>query len=322
MQIHGRAKLGPAGRLALCEAIESGLSFRQAASALSVSPATAHRWWHRCAGASLAERHSLAWAADRSSRPRCSPGLLDAGAQERICDARVHTGWGPRLIAGKTGHPHSTVWKVLHRHGISRKPRAPREAARRYEWPCPGDLLHIDTKRYARFERPGHAVTGVRNKTAAEKRAGWGYEFAHAIVDDHSRLAYVELHPDERAATVTAFVERALSWFAEHGITARRLMSDNAWSYTHNRSLAELLAAREIKHLRTQAYRPRTNGKVERFHQTMAREWGYGLAYRSHHHRNKALPHWLQHYNTRRPHSGIANQPPLSRVHNLRGQDN
>jgi transposase InsO family protein len=321
MQIHGRAKLGPAGRLALCEAIESGMTFRQAASALSVSPATAHRWWHRYADASLAERHSLAWAADRSSRPRRSPGLLDSGAQERICDARVHTGWGPRLIAGKTGHPHSTVWKVLHRHGISRKPRAPREAARRYEWPCPGDLLHIDTKRYARFERPGHAVTGVRNKTAAEKRAGWGYEFAHAIVDDHTRLAYVELHPDERAATVTAFVERALSWFAEHGITARRLMSDNAWSYTHNGSLAELLAAREIKHLRTQAYRPRTNGKVERFHQTMAREWGYGLAYRSHHHRNRALPHWLEHYNTRRPHSGIANQPPLNRVHNLRGQD-
>jgi transposase InsO family protein len=148
-----------------------------------------------------------------------------------------------------------------------------------------------------------------------------GYDFAHAIVDDHSRLAYVELHADERAQTVTEFVTRALDWFQGHGINARRLMSDNAWSYTRNRALRELLDARQIKHLRTQPYRPQTNGKVERFHQTMAREWAYGMSYRSHHHRDRALPHWLEHYNTRRPHSGIGNRPPVSRVHNLCGQD-
>lgn len=237
-----------------------------------------------------------------------------------LCGAATH--WlGSAVDRGSDRHPHSTVWKVLHRHGISRRAREPRDTARRYEWPCPGDLLHIDTKRYARFERPGHAMTGVRNKTAAEKRAGWGYEFAHVIVDDHTRLAYVELHPDERAATVTAFVERALHWFERHGITARRLMSDNAWSYTRNSSLHELLAVHEIRHLRTKAYRPQTNGKVERFHQTMARECAYGMSYRSHRHRNKALPHWLEHYNTHRPHSGIANQPTTSHVHNLRGQN-
>ncbi len=148
-----------------------------------------------------------------------------------------------------------------------------------------------------------------------------GYDFAHAIVDDHTRLAYVELHSDERAQTVTNFVARALAWFEGQGIIAKRLMSDNAWSYTRNRSLRDLLAAREIKHLRTKPYRPQTNGKIERFHQTMRREWAYGLTYRSHHHRNQALPHWLEHYNTRRPHSGIANQPPINRVHNLRRQD-
>jgi transposase InsO family protein len=164
-------------------------------------------------------------------------------------------------------------------------------------------------------------MTGVRDKTAAERHAAGGYDFAHALIDDHSRLAYVELHADERAETVTEFVARALGWFEAHGITAKRLMSDNAWSYTRNRSLCELLAAREIKHLHTQPYRPQTNGKVERFHQTMGREWAYGMTYRSHHHRNQALPHWLEHYNTRRPHSGIGNQPPISRVHNLRGQD-
>jgi transposase InsO family protein len=325
MQIHGRAKLGPAGRLALCLAIESGMTFGEAGACFSVSPATAHRWWHRYRAASLAKRQSLAWAADRSSRPHRSPRLLDVAVQERICEVRRHTGWGPRLVGGQTGFAHSTVWKVLRRHGLSRRPRTSRERAQRYEWPCPGDLLHMDTARYARFERPGHRVTGDRSQCdrhwmAEQTRVG--YDFVHAIVDDHSRLAYVELHDDEQAATITAFVARALAWFSEHQIHAKRLMTDNAWGYVRNKSLRELLTDRHIKHLRTQPYRPQTNGKVERFHQTMAREWAYGVTYRSHHHRNKALPHWLDHYNTRRPHSGIGNQPPISRVHNLRRQDN
>jgi transposase InsO family protein len=180
----------------------------------------------------------------------------------------------------------------------------------------------MDVSRFARFQRPGHAVTGDRSQRSRnwmrpETRVG--YDFAHAVVDDHSRLAYVELQPDERAATVTAFVERALAFFERHGIVARRLMTDNAWAYTHNRSLRELLAARGVKHLTTEPYRPRTNGKVERFHQTLAREWAYGLAYRSHRERNSALPHWLEHYNHRRPHSSIGDRPPISRVHNVRG---
>jgi transposase InsO family protein len=324
MQPHPRAKLGPAGRLALTQAIADGMTQKAAAAAFCVAPATAHRWWHRRLDALPEELASGVWLFDRSSRPRRSPRLLEQSDQEHICEARQRTGWGPRLVAGATGFPHSTVWKVLHRHGLSRPPRQPREAANRYEWPCPGDLLHMDTARYARFERPGHAVTGDRSQQSRrwmrpETRVG--YDFAHAIVDDHSRLAYVELHEDERAQTVTAFVARALAWFGQHGIVARRLMSDNAFSYVQNRSLRELLCARGIKHLRTQPYRPRTNGKVERFHQTMAREWAYGLAYRSHRHRNRALPHWLDYYNERRPHSSLGGRPPISRVHNVRGQD-
>jgi transposase InsO family protein len=132
----------------------------------------------------------------------------------------------------------------------------------------------------------------------------------------------VELLDDERAPTVTAFVERALAFFAERGIVARRLMTDNAWAYTQNRSLRELLADGAIGHLRTRPYCPRTNGKVERFHQTMAREWAYGLRYRSHRHRAAALPHWLGYYNERRPHSSLGGLPPISRVHNLCGQVN
>jgi transposase InsO family protein len=139
--------------------------------------------------------------------------------------------------------------------------------------------------------------------------------------NDHSRLAYAEIHPNEKAATVTAFLERGLAFYAAHGIEAKRLMTDNAFTYVHNRSLRELLSGNGIHHLTTEPYRPRTNGKVERFHQTMAREWAYGLSYRTHRHRNRALPHWLDHYNRTRPHSSLAGRPPISRVHNLRGHD-
>lgn len=175
--------------------------------------------------------------------------------------------------------------------------------------------------RYARFTRPGRAVTGDRGKTAAQTRARVGYDQAHAIVGDHSRPAYVGLHPDERAATVTGFLQRPLALYEQHGIRAKRLMTDNAFAYTKNRSLRELLTSRGIRHLTTQPYRPRTNGKLERFHQTMAPERAHGLSYRSHHHRNHALPHWLHHYNHRRPHSSTENRPPINRAHNVRRQD-
>ena len=180
----------------------------------------------------------------------------------------------------------------------------------------------MDVSRFARFERPGHAVTGdrsQRSRTWMRPETRVGYDFAHAIVDDHSRLAYVELHNDERAVTVTSFVERALAFFAAQGIIAKRLMTDNAFGYVRNRSLRELLARHGIRHLTTEPYHPRTNGKVERFHQTIAREWAYGLAYRSHRHRNRALPHWLDHYNRQRPHSSLGDRPPISRIHNVCG---
>jgi transposase InsO family protein len=318
MYLHANAKLGLAGRLALVTGIEGGLSLRAAAIAFNVSPATAHRWWHRW----LDGGRSPAALADRSSRPHRSPRLLAARLQERICVCRRETGWGPRLVAAATGSAHSTVWKVLKRAGISRPPRPVKEPVNSYEWPCPGELLHMDVSRYARFRRPGHKMTGDRS----HRGGGWmrpetrvGYDYAHAIVDDHSRLAYVELHEDEKAATVTGFVERALAVFAAQGIVAKRMMTDNGFNYVRNRSLRELLARHGIRHLTTQPYRPRTNGKVERFHQTMAREWAHGVIYRSHRQRNQALPHWLDHYNGRRPHSSLGGLPPISRVHNVRG---
>ncbi|MFN2471244.1 MAG: IS481 family transposase [Gaiellaceae bacterium] len=296
MQLHRNAKLGLAGRFALVSAVESGVSIREAARRHGVSPATACEWWHRWRDASASERGSLVCLLDRSSRPRSSPRMLSPRDQERICEARRKTGWGPRQLAARLGRPHATISKTLKRNGCSRRERAPREPANRYEWPCPGDLLHMDSSSYARFERPGHAVTGDRHTSGADKRAAVGYDYAHAVVDDHSRLAYAELLPNERADTVVAFTKRALRFFETHGIQAKRLMTDNAWCYTHSRDFRSLLAARGIKHLTTEPYRPRTNGKVERFHQTMAREWAYGLHYRHSSARHRALPHWLNHY--------------------------
>src|SRR3954453_10851472 len=176
MYVHANAKLGPAGRYALVRMVEEGLSMRPAAAAFRVSPATAHRWWHRW----LDGGREASALLDRSSRPHRWPRLLAAALQEGICACRSNTGWGPRLVAGATGFAHSTVWKVLKRAGLSRRRATVNELANRYEWPCPGDLLHMDTSRYARFLRPGHRVTGDRSQSlrGRSKKTLIGYDFA------------------------------------------------------------------------------------------------------------------------------------------------
>ena len=261
MGLHRNARLGLAGRRALVADIEAGCSCREAARRRGVAPMTACKWWRRWSEASEQQRLTLACLEDRSSRPHHCPRLLPACERERICAARRRSGWGPRLIAGETGHAHATIWRTLRRAGISRPPREPRERPRLYEWPCPGDLLQIDSKRFVRFSRPGHAVTGDRYRSGAERRMRVGYEWVHSLVDDHSRLAYSELHPDERAATVTGFLERGLAFFAAQGIEAKRLLSDNALVYRRNRSLRELLARHGIQHLLIPIRRPQVNGK-------------------------------------------------------------
>jgi len=319
---HLRAALGPAGRVELARLqVEEGLTERAAAAALSVAPGTARRWKLRRLAASEGELASGAWAVGRSSRPRSCPRQTPADVERQVCEARQRTGWGPRLLVAQTGVAHSTISAILRRHGCSRSPRPARRDVHRYEWPCPGDLLHMDVKRYPRFASEGHAVTGDRTKTYIEKRDALGHDYFHAVVDDHSRLAYGELLYDERAATTTAFFQRALAWFSGHGIQTRRVMTDGAWGYTRNRSLRDVLGEHGVRHIVTPPYTPRWNGKVERFHQTMEREWAKGVRYRNHDARNAALPHWLEHYNTRRPHSTIGGQPPISRAHNLSRQD-
>lgn len=301
--------------------LEEGMSRRQAAAWRRVSVATVQHWVDRHREASPEELADGSWAEDRPSTPRHQPRLTSAADHERVCAARRRTGWGPRLIASEVGMAHSTVSRCLERRGLSRLPRKPREAVRRFEWPCPGDLLQMDTKRFQRFTRPGHAVTGDRHRTGAEKRMRIGHEFVHSIVDDHSRLAYSELHPDERAPTVTAFVGRALRFFAAHGIEPKRLQTDNAFTYVNNNSLRELLARHGIDHRRIPPRMPKRNGKVERYQQTLKREWGLGQVYRSSEARAAALPHWLRHYNHTRRHSEIGDRPPISRVRKVLGQD-
>jgi transposase InsO family protein len=321
MAQHVRGKLGPAARQELVRLIiEEGFSERAAASDLSVARKTAHHWKARWVAASDQERASGSWALDRSSRPHTSPRRSDKATELRVCEARSRTGWGPRLIAGETGVAHSTVHAILRRHGCSRRPRPERREVVRYEWPCPGDLLHMDVKRYPRFRRPGHAVTGDR-RAKLQRSNPLGHDFFHAVVDDHTRLVYGELLADERGPTVTAFTERALAGFEARGIVTRRLMTDGAMAYRRNRDLRELLARHAIRHIVTPPYTPRWNGKVERFHQTMEREWAKGVRYKNSTARNRALPHWIDYYNQRRPHSAIGNRPPISRAHNLSGQD-
>jgi len=195
---HVRAALGPAGRVALVELIEQGQTFRQAAACLNVSPATAHRWWRRFSSALPAELACGSWALDRSSRPLCSPNQTPPDQERRICQARQRTNLGPGRLAGLVGCPRSTVWAVLARHGLSRRRRGERQTFKRYEWSQPGALLHMDVKRLARFEAPGHWVTGGQRAEQLRNR-GAGYVWLHVIIDDHSRYLYVEQHDREDA---------------------------------------------------------------------------------------------------------------------------
>jgi len=309
MNLHANAKLGLAGRRALVAAIEDGASLRCAAASFGVSPATAHRWWHR-----WLDGHALV---DRSSRPLCQPRRLSAAEEERIVRARRQTNLGPGRLAGIVGRARSTIWKVLHRHGLSRRPRGQRQSYRRYEWSRPGALLHMDVKRLSRFSTPGHRRHGNR----AIRNRGAGYDYLHCIVDDHTRLAYVELHPREDAETNARTLERGLRFFAELGLQPEAVMTDNAFVYTNGRRFKTLLGNIGARHITTPPYTPRWNGKVERFIRTLQDEWADSRTWPSSSSRARSLQSFIRYYNRRRPHSSLGDQPPISRVHNLRGQN-
>ena len=257
--------------------------------------------------------------ADRSSRPHHQPRRLTAAEEEPILRARRETNLGPGRLAGIVRRARSTIWKVLQRHGLSRKPRAPRQSFRRYEWSRPGALLHMDVKKLARFSVPGHRVTGDRS--TKDLHRGIGYDHLHCVIDDHSRIAYVELHPREDAETNARTLERALRFFAELGLDPPdAVMTDNAMVYRRSHRFAAVLETAGIRQIRTPAYTPRWNGKAERFIRTLQDEWAYAHSWADSHTRARSLLSYVRYYNRRRPHSSLGDRPPISRVHNVRGQ--
>ena len=316
MDLHANAKLGLAGRRELVLATEEGLSLKAAAAAFSVSPATAHRWWHRW----LDGGRTASALVDRSSRPRRQPRRLTVAEEESILRARRETNLGPGRLAGIVRRARSTIWKVLWRHGLSRRPRGQRQSYRRYEWSRPGALLHMDVKKLARFSVPGHRVTGDRR--TKDLHRGIGYDHLHCVVDDHSRIAYVELHPREDADTNARTLERALAFFSELGLEPpEAVMTDNAMVYRNSRRFRAVLAHHRLRHIRTPVYTPRWNGKVERFIQTLQQEWAYSRSWPTSSARAHSLLSFVRYYNRQRPHSSLGDRPPISRVHNVRGQD-
>ena len=316
-----RCKLGLQGRLELVRLIDQGLTLRAAAAALGVAPATAHRWWHRWKSASAAERASRACLRTRSSRPRSCPWGLDADAERAILEARARTNWGPMRLTFLTGRHRSTCWKVLHRHGVSCQRRTPRlKTTRRYEWSEAGALLHIDAFEAPRFDRPGHWAHGDRCER--HRTPGAGRVRVIGVIDDHTRLAYCELHGAENKHTVSATLRRAAAWMAEQGCgPVQAVMSDNAKCYAVSHEFRHVLCDLGARHILIPPYTPRWNGKIERFFGTLDTEWAHGRVWPDSATRDRALSSFIRFYNRHRPHSAAGGRPPISRVQQVREQD-
>jgi transposase InsO family protein len=307
VNVHKNAKLTPAGR---AELVKRVLIDHQSAGEVSrcmgVSPATVRKWVRRY------EAEGAAGLMDRSSRPHHSPRQLPRKLVGRIEKLRRRR-WTGLEIAVELKLAISTVSRWLRRLGLGRlKNLDPKPVVVRYEKKRPGELVHLDTKKLGRIQGVGHRITGDRRGSGH----GLGWEFLHVCVDDATRVAYAEVLADERAVTATGFLERALAWFRDHDVLVQRVMTDNGGCYRAHcfRRTVQALGARQIY---TRPYRPQTNGKAERFIQTAKREWAYKRAYRSSAIRSRMLPGFLKRYNRRRPHRGIGNLTPLSRLEAL-----
>ncbi|MEI4274198.1 IS481 family transposase [Klenkia sp. LSe6-5] len=326
---HANAALTPRHRLKLARAVvEDGWSISYAAAVFNVPWPTANRWVQRylIGGPAAME--------DRSSRPHSCPRRTPAPVVRKVVHLRWKKRLGPVAIAGVLGMPASTVHAVLKRCRLNRLThvdRATGEPIRRYEHDHPGSLIHVDVKKLGNIPDGGGwrytgRVQGKRNRAAtpgkprnAHHNPKMGTAFVHTVIDDHSRIAYAETHDDETAATAIAVLRRAVAWFAARGVTVQRVLSDNGSAY---RSHAWRDACTElgITPKRTRPYRPQTNGKIERFHRTLADGWAYRRMFTSESARRKALPAWLHEYNHHRPHTAIGKQAPITRLTNLPGQ--
>ena len=314
MDSHENARTTPWGRMLMVERLAAGWTVAGVAAALGTSPRTVRKWRERFAA------EGEPGLRDRSSRPHLSPARLPAAAEAEIEALRRQRRSGP-AIAHQLGRPVSTVGVALRRLGLGRLAALdpPRQVIR-YQRERPGELIHLDTQKLGRIERLGHRITGDR---AGQSRArGIGWEYLHVAIDDASRLAYTALMPDERKESAVRFLDDALAWFAAHGVVVERVMTDHGSAFK-SRLFATAIQAHGLTHKRTRPYTPRTNGKAERFIQTSLREWAYASPFHSSAERAQAMPAWLCHYNSLRPHSALAGKPPISRLprNNLLGND-
>lgn len=316
--MHRNARLTPEGRRILCERIASGRPVAHVAAEMAVSRTTAYRWWGRY------RTEGLAGLEDRSSVPKSCPHRTPPEVEAQIVALRRAEKLGPVRIGARLGVAASTVWRVLARHGVNRLAwldRPTGRVIRRYEKDRPGDLVHIDVKKLGRIPDGGGWRTrgrGYPGDGADARKVGYAY--LHAAVDDHTRLAYVEVLTDEKAVTAIGFTHRAVTWFERLGITVTAVMTDNGSAY-RSHLYRDTLNAAGISHLRTQPRRPQTNGKVERFNRTLCDEWAYTRPYTSDDERTRALADWLHTYNHHRHHTAIGG-PPITRATNLPDQYN
>ena len=309
MKLHGNAPFGPKGRLTMVRRVtDLDWSLTEAAEAAGVSERTAGKWVKRY------REEGEAGLVDRSSAPGTVANRTEESTIEAIAALRRVRMTGAE-IAGCLGMALSTVSGILRRIGLGKLSRLePPEPANRYERARPGELIHVDVKKLVGIrDGAGHRATGRR--TSHARGAGW--EFVHVCVDDATRLAYVEVLPDEKGRTCAGFLRRAVAFYRSHGVRVERLMTDNGGAY---RSTVHALACKalKIRHLRTRPYRPRTNGKAERFIRTMLGGWAYGAIYRDSAQRTAALSGWLEFYNWRRPHGSLSHRPPGARLGELK----
>jgi transposase InsO family protein len=293
----------PKGRAHLVQQIDL-IGLTPAAEAAGVSAHTARKWHGRQAA------QGVAGLRDLSSRPHRSPRRSDGAKLDRAVALRRTQRLTYQCIAERVGLSKSTVARACQAAGVARLPALePASAPRRYERQHAGELLHIDTKKLARFEQPGHRVTGDR--TRYTPRAGW--QALHVAIDDHSRVGFSQMLGDETAKSACAFLLAALRYYQHLGVRIAQVMTDNGSAYK-SRRFAKLLRRLGMRHIRTRPYTPRTNGKAERFIQTLLREWAYAYRYPSSQHRADQLQPWMHHYNFHRPHSAVAHKPPASRL--------
>jgi len=303
MELHKNARTCPASRILLVHRIQGGMPVTGAAEAAGISRRTAFKWKARYREAGEAA------LVDRSSRPRRMPRQAHPDRVEEVIRLRRRRSTGPQ-IAARVGLSTATVARILARHGLSRlKSLEPKEPVVRYQRERPGELIHVDIKKLGRIGRVGHRIHGDRTTRVR----GIGWEFVHVAIDDASRLAYAEVLPNERSPSSTGFLRRSVAWFQSRGLRVQAVMSDNGSCYVSHRFKATCQKL-QLRHLRTRPYRPRTNGKAERFIQTLLREWAYKRPYSTSIQRTDRLPRYLNHYNLRRPHAAFNKRTAAQRL--------